>query len=320
MIKFKTVAAGAALALACNLASAQGTLWDLLASSYNQARSLSYSGLLMTQSGEFSQASKLFHQTGPSGEFEILERLDGQPARWIRHNEEIQCILPDRKLILSERRHTSLAFPRLLSGGDGTTMPEKLYSIRELPSKRVAGRAVRVIQLSPKDDLRYEYRLYLDRQKNLLMRSELYSPKGEVLEHIGFTEIAFDVEAPVKAELLQAGPGWRTSNTEVKTLKDSELPYSLPDILAGFKKADTFCRIKSKENQVHQTVFSDGLSTLSMFIQKVGDGHSMPQAPMSHGAVMSRSEVQGQHMVTVLGEVPEKTLNLFLKSVRWKSQ
>ncbi|MFN7504747.1 MAG: MucB/RseB C-terminal domain-containing protein, partial [Limnobacter sp.] len=119
---------------------------------------------------------------------------------------------------------------------------------------------------------------------------------------------------------VKAGPGWRTSSTEVRTLADNELVYDLPDIAFGFKKANTVCRVKSKEDQIHQTVYSDGLSTLSVFVQKVQTSHSMPQVPMSHGAVMSKSETQGQHLVTVLGEVPEKTLGLFLKSVRWKSQ
>ncbi|HEY1058736.1 MAG TPA: MucB/RseB C-terminal domain-containing protein [Limnobacter sp.] len=295
-------------------------LWSLLDNSHEQAKALSYSGLLLTQSGDYTQASKLLHQSGQGGEFEVLERLDGPSAKWIRHNEDIQCVLPEKKLILSEKRQTSVAFPRLLSNPDGTSMLVKLYDIREMSAKRVAGRSVRVIQLTPKDDLRYGYRFYLDRLRNLLLRSELFSHKGEVLEHVGFTEISFDAEAAVKPEMPQAGPGWKVAATEIRVMREGELPYNLPDIFVGFKRSDTLCRIKGKESQIHQTLYTDGLSSVSVFIQKANDGHSMPQAPISHGAVMSRSEVQGQYLVTVLGEVPEKTLGLFLKSVRWKSQ
>ncbi|MCE2746603.1 MAG: MucB/RseB C-terminal domain-containing protein [Burkholderiales bacterium] len=301
-------------------ARADESLWSLVWASHDQAKSLSYSGLLITESGKHSQTSKLLHQATAGDEFEVLERLDGQPAKWIRHNDQIQCVIPDRKMIVTERRHTSIAFPRVLAGADGATSLEKFYNISELPGRRVAGRAVRVLKLAPKDDLRYEYRLYVDRDNKLLMRSELYSPQGEVLEHVGFKEISFEPELIDKPSLVKAGPGWRTSSTEVRTLADNELVYDLPDIAFGFKKANTVCRVKSKEDQIHQTVYSDGLSTLSVFVQKVQTSHSMPQVPMSHGAVMSKSETQGQHLVTVLGEVPEKTLGLFLKSVRWKSQ
>ena len=262
----------------------------------------------------------MLHQATAGSEFEVLERLDGQPAKWIRHNDQIQCVIPDRKMILTERRHTSIAFPRVLAGADGSNSLEKLYTISEMPGRQVAGRAVRVLKLTPKDDLRYEYRLYVDRENKLLMRSELYSPQGEVLENVGFKEISFEPALIENPSLVKAGPGWRTSSTEVRTLTSDELSYDLPDLAFGFKKADTVCRVKSKDDQIHQTVYSDGLSTLSVFIQKVQANHSMPQVPMSHGAVMSKSETQGQHLVTVLGEVPEKTLGLFLKSVRWKSQ
>ncbi|MFN4328096.1 MAG: MucB/RseB C-terminal domain-containing protein [Limnobacter sp.] len=302
-------------------AHAQPDLWVVLLQSQEQAKALNYSGLLLNQSGEFSQSSKLHHQVTQTGEFEVLERLDGQPARWIRQNDEIQCVLPDRKLVLTERRQSSASlFPRLTSLKDSISELDKLYTISELPSRRVAGRSSRVIQLKPRDDMRYEYRFYLDRQKSLLMRTELYSSRGDLLEHVGFTEIDFEPDETLKPEKFPAGQGWRTATTEVVPVKDAELAYSLPDILAGFKRASTLCRIKGSDKQVQQTVFSDGLSSLSVFVQRAPDGQAAPTAPMSHGAVNSKSEVQSQHRVTVMGEVPEKTINLFMKSVRWKSQ
>jgi sigma-E factor negative regulatory protein RseB len=316
----KHMIAGVVMTTFALVAQADAGLWNLVWASHDQAKSLSYSGLLITESGKHSQTSKLLHQAIGGSEFEVLERLDGQPAKWIRHNDQIQCVIPDRKMILTERRHTSIAFPRVFAGADGASGLEKLYSISELPGRRVAGRAVRVLKLTPNDDMRYEYRLYVDRENSLLMRSELYSPQGELLENVGFKEISFEPAVIENPALVKAGPGWRTSSTEVRKLSADELSYDLPDIAFGFKKADTVCRVKSKDEQIHQTVYSDGLSTLSVFIQKHHGGQSMPLVPMSHGAVMSKSETQGQHLVTVLGEVPEKTLGLFLKSVRWKSQ
>lgn len=316
----KQLATGAILATLAWSVHADPKLWAMVLSSHDQAKTLSYSGLLVSESGKHSQTSKLLHQATPGSEFEVLERLDGQPAKWIRHNDQIQCVIPDRKMILTERRHTSVSFPRVFAGNDDSNGLEKLYNISEMPGRRVAGRAVKVLQLTPKDDLRYEYRLYVDRENKLLMRSELYSPKGELLENVGFKEISFNPALLENPSLLKAGPGWRTSSTEVRSMAPNELAYDLPDLAFGFKKAETVCRVKGEDEQIHQTVYSDGLSTVSIFIQKYHASHSMPQVPMSHGAVMSMSETQGKHMVTVLGEVPEKTLTLFLKSIRWKSQ
>ncbi|HEX4856551.1 MAG TPA: sigma-E factor regulatory protein RseB domain-containing protein, partial [Limnobacter sp.] len=213
---------------------------------------MSYSGLLVTESGKQSQTSKLLHQYTAGGEFEVLERLDGQPARWIRHNDQIQCVIPDRKLIFTERRHTATSFPRVLADAESPSGVEKLYSISELPGRRVAGRSVRVLKLTPKDDLRYEYRLYVDRDSQLLMRSELYSAQGEVLENIGFKEISFELQLVENPTLTKAGPGWRTSNTEVRTVTPAELQYDLPDLAFGFRKSETVCRVKTKDARDEQ--------------------------------------------------------------------
>jgi sigma-E factor negative regulatory protein RseB len=299
---------------------ADQSLWNLIWASKDQSKSLNYTGLLVSESGKHSQISKLTHHSNNSSEIEVLERLDGHLAKWIRRNDEIQCFIPEKKLIFIERRHTSVNFPKILSIDGSSLSLKSLYSISELPERRVAGRLVHALKLLPKDDLRYEYRLYLDRENKLLMRSELYSPNGEILEHIGFKEVSFESGPMDVSSLLKLPLGWQTSSTEVRILSDDELPYELPANLVGFQKTDTVCRTKSADQQIHQTVYSDGLSTVSVFIQEIQSGKSMPHGPMTHGAVMSKSSTQGKYMLTVLGEVPEKTLGLFLKSVRWKSQ
>ena len=309
-----------ALGLFCSITFANEALWRLVWSTHDQARSLSYSGLLVRQSGPHVQSSRLLHFATDNGEFETLERLEGQPAKWIRHNDQIQCVLPDRKLILTEQRKTSNTFPRVFTAPDGSVMLDELYSIQEMPSERIADRLTRTLKLVPKDELRYEYRLYIDKKSNLLLRSELYSPKGVLLEQVGFKEILFNPDVSTKPNLFDWAPGWKISNTEVSYLKDEELPYTLPVKVSGFIKTDTFCRIKEKNTQVYQTVYSDGLSTVSVFINRQQSDFSMPKVPMSQGAVMSKSQVQGKYLVTVLGEVPEKTLEAFLSSVQWKSQ
>lgn len=295
-------------------------LWTLISQTHEKARSLNYSGYLSTKSGEHTQNSRLEHFATAEGEFELIEKLDGQPSRWIRHNDQIQCIIPDRKLILSEKRQINSSFPRVFTNADGSASLAQFYSIDELPTRRVAGRQARVLRLIPKDQMRYEYRLFVDKEHSLLLRSESYSRQGELLERVGFSEITFSSDLSKKPVLIEAGPGWKEASTKILPIDDRKLPYVLPQSLQGFSKMNAFCRMKDNNQEVHQAVFSDGLATLSVFIQKAQTGQSLPSVPMSHGAVMSKSEIQGTHLVTVLGEVPVVTLDTFLKSVKWKSQ
>lgn len=301
-------------------AADEGPLWALISQTHEKARLLNYSGYLSTKSGEHNQNSRLEHFATPEGEFEVIEKLDGQPSRWIRHNDQIQCVIPDRKLILSEKRQINSSFPRVFANSDGSASLAQYYGIEELAARRVAGRQARVLRLVPKDNLRYEYRLFIDREHSLLLRSESYSKQGELLERVGFSEIVFTSDISKKPSLIEAGPGWKEASTKILPIEDRKLPYALPQTLQGFSKMNAFCRMKDNNQEVHQAVFSDGLATLSVFIQKAQPGQTLPSVPMSHGAVMSKSEIQGSHLVTVLGEVPVVTLDTFLKSVKWKSQ
>jgi len=301
-------------------ASDEAQLWALISQTHEKARMLNYSGYLSTKSGDHSQNSRLEHFATSEGEFELIEKLDGQPSKWIRHNDQIQCVIPDRKLILSEKRQINSSFPRVFTNADGSASLAQYYSIEELAARRVAGRQARVLRLAPKDNMRYEYRLFVDKEYSLLLRSESYSRSGELLERVGFSEIVFSSDPAKKPSLIEAGPGWKEATTKILPIDDKKLPYALPQSVQGFSKMNAFCRMKDNSQEVHQAVFSDGLATLSVFIQKAQPGQTLPSVPMSHGAVMSKSEIQGSHLVTVLGEVPVVTLDTFLKAVKWKSQ
>lgn len=295
-------------------------LWKTLASSREQAENLSYSGVLVSHVGPRSQTSRFLHQKAPNGEFELLEHLDGESARWVRLNQDIQSVLPEKKQIFSEKRSASLMPLPHFSSEKATAHLKEVYSIRAMPDKRVAGYEAAVVQLQPKDKYRYEYKFYIDKQRNFLLRSEILSHKGDVLEQVGFSEISFDVSPLPKTDLLTAEPGWQVTKTESRVLQDDELPYTLPNTLAGFKRLSGFCRSKNKDRQLYQFVFSDGLSTVSVFVKKREEANNNSKSALGYGAMMSKSELQGGYLVTVLGEVPENTLNLFLKSMQWKSQ
>ncbi|MDX1668249.1 MAG: MucB/RseB C-terminal domain-containing protein [Limnobacter sp.] len=298
-------------------------LWHLLWESHQQAKDLSYEGTLVTVQGNISQSNRLKHISSPEGEFELLERLEGEPVTWLRHNERIQCVLPERKLVISESRKTSLVFPRMMGNTETLGNLSQLYRISEMPSERVAGRSVRVLQLEPLDERRYEYRLYVDRQKRLLLKTQSYDSGENLLEQVSFTEINFDLGDKQPTGLFEVGAGWRESVSKVEEVDENHVPFVLPDQHAGFQKMETLCRVKEERSEghreVHQSIFSDGLSSVSVFVQKANPEARLPSVPMKHGAVTSLTQLQGDYMVTILGEVPEVTVREFLNLIQWQN-
>jgi sigma-E factor negative regulatory protein RseB len=228
--------------------------------------------------------------------------------------------LPDKKQIFLEKHpNAMMAFP-YFGSTDSKAHLKEIYSIHEASMKRVAGRDVRVLHLMPKDQYRYQYRFYVDKQRQFLLRSEIVSDHGRVLEQVGFTDISFDVGPLPQPSLLPTEQGWQISRKELSSLKAADLPYQFSDALHGFKRVNQFCRSKDNDRKVHQFVFSDGLSTVSVFVKKSETEVDSQPLSLGYGAVMFKSMVQNGYVVTALGEVPERTLSLFLRSMQWKSR
>jgi sigma-E factor negative regulatory protein RseB len=62
-------------------------------------------------------------------------------------------------------------------------------------------------------------------------------------------------------------------------------------------------------------VYSDGLASVSVFIEKSqGDGTHL-QGEASMGAMNAYGNMVGGYIVTVVGEVPAKTVQLMAKSM-----
>ena len=91
------------------------------------------------------------------------------------------------------------------------------------------------MRLAPLDDRRYEYRLFVDKQKRLLLKTQSVDSQGNVLEQVSFTEINFDLGEKQPAGLFEVGAGWRESVSKVEEVNEVKLPYALPEQYAGFQ-------------------------------------------------------------------------------------
>ena len=76
---------------------------------------------------------------------------------------------------------------------------EPHYEITLGGSARVADRAVQVLEIKPRDEFRYGYRLWLDQETAMPLQSQLIDEQGEVVEQILFTDIEIPADIPAAA-------------------------------------------------------------------------------------------------------------------------
>lgn len=285
----------------------QATAMALLQKMQNAARSLDYAGVYTYQQGSMVLSTRIVHVVDGTGERERISLLDGQPREYIRHNDTTQCLLPERKLVLVERRESE-RFPAVLFD-NGERLPAH-YALQVSDAlERVAGRACHDLRLEPRDSQRYGYRFCADKETGLPLRAQTVGPEG-VLIQIVFNTL--EVGPAVTAEGL--APAWNTADWKIVELSTNEVDlasegWRIP-LPPGYQPLTQMTRHLKADKRVKQLVASDGLSSISVFIEAYDDTGSPPREAglMRKGAMSVYRKRIGEHWLTVLGEVPADTV------------
>ncbi|TGV11152.1 siderophore-interacting protein [Alcaligenaceae bacterium 429] len=281
------------------------------------ARDLDYAGIVTyTQDGS-TQAINVVHMVDGTGERERLELLDGTPREYLRHNDEVLCLVPERKLIVVEKRRPD-RFPAILLGSvDNLPTYYSASVIDEV--QRIAGRECRVYELHPKDTLRYGYRFCADVANSLLLQAETLNANGDVINQIAFANIAYGSRMPMSGlESAFNTDGWRTLNAYMEDIDLVSEGWAIP-YPNGFEPVTQVVRSMRATRKVVQLVMSDGLAAISVFIEPVTNhGSYMKEDHGSSRGSMNLYRTQvAEYWVTATGEVPLSTLRDLAANVEY---
>lgn len=290
------------------------------------AQTLNYSGTFIYQQGSRARTSRITHVVQGKTELEKLEVLDGKPREYVRKNEEVVYYAPDEKAVLVEQRVTREGFPSILVQNIDSL--DAYYHLRVGDSSRVAGYDCQVIELEPRDKLRYGYRLWTEKSSGLLLQAQTVG-EGRVLEQIGFTQLAMGNISPQLVHPTYADVrNWRVEKSKLQHVDVPDLNIGF--LPPGFKKtaavkryltqtaADTVGNGQtSAAREVVQLVFSDGLAAISIFVEP--GSHSGTEGSIQQGAVNIIGKRLGDFWLTIVGEVPVAAVKQVANSVEFKS-
>jgi sigma-E factor negative regulatory protein RseB len=282
-------------------------------------RTLNYEGTFVYQHGPQLETMRIIHKVEKDTHQERLVSLNGEAREIIRNDREVLCYLPNKQSVVVEHRKADgKSFPSIL--------PERLqdldenYVIHLGKPGRVAGRAVQRVIIKPRDDFRYGYQLWADRDTGLLLKADLLDDKGEVIEQFMFTLINVGVDIPASALIPQV-PGkdmvwYRDSNGAGLTL-NSKRNWNVTRLPKGFTLATKMTRkVPMRNKMAEHLVYTDGLATVSVFIEKHEPGTKAGmRGPSRMGAVNAFGALVSDHQITAVGEVPARTVALIGGSV-----
>jgi sigma-E factor negative regulatory protein RseB len=194
-----------------------------------------------------------------------------------------------------------------------------------LGTDRVAGIESQVIELDPKDANRFAYKLWADTKTGLLLRAQTLDPSGEVLEQMSFSQIRIGV--PVDKASIASGikntSGWTVVRPPVEPVDMEAQGWQIASPVAGFRKIRELRRPMAAHDPanppipVDQMVFSDGLAAISIFVEPV-EKSTRKEGAGSSGATHVLVKRRGDFWITLLGEVPQTTLQQFAAAIEYK--
>ena len=297
---------------------AQNAAEDLLQAMHDATRRLNYDGIFVYQRGGHLDSMRIVHKYDQGTEVERLISLSGPAREVLRDGTLVTCLFADGQEAMVEKNP-----PRDLIGIGFSAPVEQLvghYGFSMRGKDRVAGRHAVVVSIDPVGADRYGYRLWVDAQSKLLLKSMILGPGGRTLEQVQFTQIVILDAVPdehLRAEIAGTEFTWRTDNDggagERKAVESSWSVQWLPN---GFELKDSNIQsMATSAMPVSHLVYSDGLAMVSVFVEELIEGAEQLQGSSSRGAVNAFSRVANNHQITVVGEVPLPTVKQIAHSV-----
>jgi sigma-E factor negative regulatory protein RseB len=286
---------------------------------HEATRHRSFMGTLVVSAGANMSASRIWHVCDGSQQMERIDTLTGTPRSTLRRNSEVITFSPETRTALVEKRESLGLFPDLLRT-PSNQIPE-FYGVREKGVERVAGHLADVVEVYPKDNWRFGYRIWSEQKTGLVVKLQTLSEQNTLLEQTAFSEL--QLEASVSMDKLSKQmsdtKGYELQRPALRKTTPEAEGWRLKESVPGFLTMSCHTResggTKGAVQAPMQWVLSDGLASVSLFVEPFDEKRHVGEKSVVNGATHSLTRRLGSHWLTAMGEVPPATLKRFAQSL-----
>jgi sigma-E factor negative regulatory protein RseB len=298
---------------------------DLVQKMSNSMRNLSYQGNFVYVHENQLESMQISHLKDDSGVKERLFSLNGEAREVLRDNQTLTCVWPTSKEVVVDVSHQNSFSPIFIP--EDIVKLEQFYEMKLLGQDRIANVITQVVHIKPKDKLRYGMKFWISDQNGLMMKSSLLNEMNREVEQVMFTSMkVFDGDEKLDLDIMPSIDENYTlvryhygdvANPEVSNGSTTASAWQLPEAPGGFWQESTVKRqVPGTDRYVQQMVYTDGLASLSVFIEmQTSETH---RGSTSMGAVNAFIRVINNHSVTAIGEVPAETVKQIAESVSYQ--
>ena len=310
---------------------AERNISDWLMRMHEASRKRAYVGTFVVSSANSMSSARIWHVCDGEQQLERVESLSGPPRSTFRRNDEVITFNVDNKTALAEKRESLSLFPNMLRAPDSSIA--QFYSAKQVGVERVAGVDADVVQLIPRDNLRFGYRVWSEKKTGLVVKLQTIDTDGRVLEQAAFSELQLDAPVSISklTQMMTSVEGYKLTRPDLVKTTALAQGWVLKAPVAGFKPMSCFNRLVSQgegapTESTMQWIFSDGLASVSLFVESYDRLRHTQEGQLALGATKSltrrwtdkNSEKPADWWLTVVGEVPAQTLNSFFQGLERK--
>ena len=269
---------------------------------------LSYRGTFVHLLGDEVETLQIIHRSDGGRISERIVSLDGVGREIIRNEDEVYCIFPDRQIVLFDnRREVSPLVSVLPSYSEDL---QRSYEILLLHTERVVERDAQVVAIHPRDGFRYGYLLWLDSETAMPLKSQLRDERGRTVEQMAFTQIEIGQEiSPAALEPTIDSDGFLVIMPPDNAVAEEAPQWRATRLPDGFQlSVATLTRMAGSEHPVEHLVYSDGLATVSVFVESPESEPEVTGGLSRIGSANAFSIEFSGRQITAVGEVPAVTV------------
>jgi sigma-E factor negative regulatory protein RseB len=295
-----------------------------LARMVEAARNLDYEGTFVYVQGQNLEAMHIIHAGSRDGrQWQRLSSLNGTVREVLVEGNYVTCLLSQQKLAFNVANYSRGHAPFPLSFPSELSKLEENYQFELRGDDRVAGMETQIVAIKPRDQLRFGYRLWLERQSGMLLRSSVLNENGDAVEQLMFTNVRLKPEIDptllTPPALTPSSPPAVERNTVVEKVVTSD--WSIAHIPPGFSQVmdNRFRKNASSKHLTEHLLLTDGLATVSVFVEALDGTEPLLRGASQIGAMNAYGVVIADHQVVVVGEVPSATVEMIVSSIRHSS-
>lgn len=277
-------------------------------------RQLNFEATLVHTQGDRIQPLLWLHGRHSDGlEVELLVQLNGADVRILRLGDTTSYYFQPSDNSYSLQSDVTYG---LLPAAFYQKFSElsDFYQVIAGTGMRVTGRNTQFLRLVSRDNSRYHYGLWVDRETGMLLKMQMTTPQGEVLEQVQLTSFQLRSELPVSLADLR-GVQRPPRLYELRQMTETSFGVAIDWLPGGFElQRKNHRRLYETNVATDYFLYSDGLTEVSIYVSPVGDV-TLPNLAIQGPESLVTSQRQN-YSITVVGKLPVETLNRIADSIR----